>query len=133
MAGASSTRTWSRVAQPTTLTGGKQLADALTTRGVRTSIGGERWRPWQGRRVLNSSSTTDARTAFLDPRRVARSRVPGGKPWPRLRAPVPLLQSGGHRPVRAAREPGAGGTAAPTGGSDGNHGPPLRGRRHPRP
>ena len=30
----------------------QQLADALTARGVRTPRGGERWRPWQVRRVL---------------------------------------------------------------------------------
>ena len=31
----------------------QQLADALTARGVRTPRGGEGWRPWQVRRVLN--------------------------------------------------------------------------------
>src|SRR3954471_18418479 len=30
----------------------QQLADALTARGVRTPRGGERWRPWQVRRVI---------------------------------------------------------------------------------
>jgi DNA invertase Pin-like site-specific DNA recombinase len=33
----------------------QQLADALTARGVRTPRGGEQWRPWQVRRVLNRS------------------------------------------------------------------------------
>lgn len=31
----------------------QQLADALTARGVRTPRGGEGWRPWQVRRVLD--------------------------------------------------------------------------------
>jgi hypothetical protein len=31
----------------------QQLADALTARGVRAPRGGERWRPWQVRRVLD--------------------------------------------------------------------------------
>jgi hypothetical protein len=31
----------------------QQLADALIARGVRTPRGGDRWRPWQVRRVLN--------------------------------------------------------------------------------
>jgi DNA invertase Pin-like site-specific DNA recombinase len=39
-----------RKAGATTL---QQLADALTARGVRTPRGGEGWRPWQVRRVLD--------------------------------------------------------------------------------
>jgi DNA invertase Pin-like site-specific DNA recombinase len=35
----------------------QQLADALTARGVRTPRGGEVWRPWQVRRVLDRSAT----------------------------------------------------------------------------
>lgn len=34
----------------------QELADALTARGVRTPRGGEGWRPWQVRRVLNRAS-----------------------------------------------------------------------------
>jgi DNA invertase Pin-like site-specific DNA recombinase len=34
----------------------QQLADALTARGVRTPRGGERWRPWQVRRVLDRAA-----------------------------------------------------------------------------
>ena len=34
----------------------QQLADALTARGVRTPRGGEGWRPWQVRRVLNRAA-----------------------------------------------------------------------------
>ncbi|MBL6081809.1 recombinase family protein [Belnapia sp. T18] len=36
----------------------QQLADALTARGVRTPRGGERWRPWQVRRVLDRAAAT---------------------------------------------------------------------------
>jgi DNA invertase Pin-like site-specific DNA recombinase len=36
----------------------QQLADALTARGVRTPRGGERWRPWQVRRVLDRAATS---------------------------------------------------------------------------
>jgi DNA invertase Pin-like site-specific DNA recombinase len=41
-----------RKAGATTL---QQLADALTARGVRAPRGGEGWRPWQVRRVLDRS------------------------------------------------------------------------------
>ncbi len=34
----------------------QQLADALTARGVRTPRGGEGWRPWQVRRVLDRTT-----------------------------------------------------------------------------
>lgn len=34
----------------------RQLADALTARGVRTPRGGEGWRPWQVRRVLDRAA-----------------------------------------------------------------------------
>jgi DNA invertase Pin-like site-specific DNA recombinase len=34
----------------------QQLADALTARGVRTPRGGEGWRPWQVRRVLDRAA-----------------------------------------------------------------------------
>ena len=34
----------------------QQLADALTARGIRTPRGGERWRPWQVRRVVGRAS-----------------------------------------------------------------------------
>lgn len=33
----------------------QELADALTARGIRTPRGGERWRPWQVRRVLGKA------------------------------------------------------------------------------
>ncbi len=42
-----------RKAGATTL---QQLADALTARGVRTPRGGEGWRPWQVRRVLDRAA-----------------------------------------------------------------------------
>jgi DNA invertase Pin-like site-specific DNA recombinase len=41
----------------------QQLADALTARGVRAPRGGERWRPWQVRRVLDRCRTANAATS----------------------------------------------------------------------
>jgi DNA invertase Pin-like site-specific DNA recombinase len=37
----------------------QQLADALTARGVRAPRGGERWRPWQVRRVLDRAAAAE--------------------------------------------------------------------------
>ena len=37
----------------------QELANALTARGVRTPRGGEGWRPWQVRRVLNRQGLID--------------------------------------------------------------------------
>lgn len=45
----------------------KQLADALTARGVRTPRGGERWYPWQVRRVLATGDARPPRHSMNEP------------------------------------------------------------------